>query len=112
MFKCCSLSFENLQSYLKHLDFHRANTLLQVKCNSCGFNSRTWAGFKRHYKSDHPKTSIGSSLSNEESENFEYDNNEPNFSNTDHLNNPISHDHEELMNEPLLEAIFNQSIQF
>ncbi len=48
MFKCCTLNFDDLKLYLKHLELHKSNTNIQVKCNVCGNNSKTWERFKRH----------------------------------------------------------------
>jgi hypothetical protein len=64
------LSFDELKPYLKHLDFHRANTSLQVKCNLCGFNSKTWDWFKRHCKKEHQKTEFLGDIFSRETENL------------------------------------------
>ena len=52
-YHCCSLAFNDLSTYFKHLKFHKDNSSLQVKCNECGHCSRSWDAFKRHSKSEH-----------------------------------------------------------
>ena len=66
MFKCCTLNFDDLKLYLKHLELHKSHTNIQVKCNLCGNNSKTWEMFKRHYKTYHKESKITASLSPEE----------------------------------------------
>ena len=52
---CCSLKFYEINSYLKHLKFHKDNSSLQVECNECGHSSKTWDAFKKHIKIEHTK---------------------------------------------------------
>ena len=66
MFKCCTLNFDGLKLYLKHLELHKSNTNIQVKCNVCGNNSKTWEMFKRHYKTYHKESTLTASLFPEE----------------------------------------------
>jgi hypothetical protein len=54
---CCSKEFFDNNSYLKHIQFHKENSSLQVKCNYCGHSSKSWNAFKRHIKSDHTQIS-------------------------------------------------------
>ena len=114
MHKCCSLVFDDLHSYLKHLDFHNSNTDLQVKCNLCGHNSETWAGFKRHCLRDHLNSQLFNSLTIEED--IEYNNDQANLSNRFDNDSPYSKDSDseqaDFVNDPLIEAILNQSITF
>jgi hypothetical protein len=56
-FFCCSKEFFDNNSYLKHIQFHKENSSLQVKCNYCGHSSKSWNAFKRHIKSDHTQIS-------------------------------------------------------
>ncbi len=42
---------------MKHIQFHKENSSLQVKCNYCGHSSKSWNAFKRHIKSDHTQIS-------------------------------------------------------
>ena len=55
---CCSLKFYEINSYLKHLKFHKDNSSLQVECNECGHSSKTWDAFKKHIKIEHTKNCL------------------------------------------------------
>jgi hypothetical protein len=101
MFKCCALSFDDLNLYLKHLELHKSNTNIQVKCNVCGHNSKTWDSFKRHYTTYHKQSRITTSLFTE------LPNNDYLESNT--VDTSILLDDDELVTDPIIEKILNQS---
>ena len=54
-YKCCSLSFYDLHTYLKRLKFHSENSNLQVKYNTCGHTSKIWIAFREHITTEHPE---------------------------------------------------------
>ncbi len=117
MFKCCTLNFDDLKVYLKHLEFksNKSNTKIQVKCNICGNNSKTWVRFKRHYKTYHKESKITESLFAEEiSSAADFEETYFNLPNDDcfESNNAdfsILLEEDEIQTDPIIETILNQS---
>ena len=54
-YTCCSYQFYNITSYVKHLQNHKENKSLLVKCNECGNTSTSWKAFKAHVDKNHLK---------------------------------------------------------
>ena len=111
MFNCCSLFFEYLQLYLKHLDFHKSQTTLQVKCNTCGHNSKTWKAFKKHFKNENSKSDLNNYLvTNEESPYTHIIDNTDTIASIKELNDCRDDNLEkEEDRDSIIEAILNQS---
>ena len=95
-FQCCSLVFNDSFGYLQHLKFHKNNSTLTVKCNSCGHNSRSWDVFRKHIKSHHSRDSVYSNFSL--------------FDKTDEIATDFgSQEQNENLSDPLIQSILEES---
>ena len=52
-YTCCTLNFNSLKEYVKHLKVHQNKRDLLMECNVCGQTSRGWNQFKKHYRKSH-----------------------------------------------------------
>ena len=115
MFKCCTLNFDDLKLYLKHLELHKSNTYIQVECNVCSNNSKTWERFKRHYKTNHKESKLTESLFAEEiSSAVDFEETNFNLPNDDcfeskNVDSSILLEEDEIQTDPFIETILNLS---
>jgi Zn ribbon nucleic-acid-binding protein len=111
-YKCCSLAFNNLESYLKHLKFHKENSSVMVKCNSCGHSSKTWNAFKKHIRTEHTKgetsyfDQIDTNIFNPQEE-LLFENESLDLG---EISSELNLQHEDnVLTDPVLEAVLDQS---